>query len=61
MNKAAVHRVHRVGSTHVDYKATYLAPYSSFLNLVEWFWSKFKDGIKKDYQTVVDNLTDRMI
>lgn len=63
MGNAAIHKVHEVQSLIETrgYKATYLPPYSPFLNPIELFWSKLKGGIRRDCLTVDDNLTTRII
>ncbi|CEJ00962.1 hypothetical protein RMCBS344292_18454 [Rhizopus microsporus] len=63
MDNAAIHKVTEVQSLIKSrgYKATYLPPYSPFLNSIELFWSKVKDGIRRDCLTVDDNLSARII
>ena len=63
MDKAAIHKVTEVQSLieSCGYKATYLPPYSPFLNPIELFWSKFKDGIRRDCLPVDGNLSARTI
>lgn len=63
MDNAAIHKVHEVQSLIETrgYKATYLPPYSPFLNPIALFWSKVKGSIRRDCLTVDDNLTTRII
>jgi transposase len=42
------------------YKCLYLPPYSPFLNPVEEFWSKVKDGVRRNALTADDRLSDRI-
>ena len=63
MDNAAIHKVTEVQILIESrgYRATYLPPYSPFFNPIELFWSKFKDGIRRDYLTIDDNLSAGII
>lgn len=63
MDNASIHKVDEVQNLieNRGYKATYLPPYSPFLNPIELFWSKVKGSIRRDCLTIDDNLTIRII
>ena len=63
MDNAAIHKVTEVQSLIESRgnKVTYLPPYSPFSSLIELFWSKVKDGIRRDCLTVDDNMSARII
>jgi transposase len=62
MDNAAIHKVDEVQEliTSRGYKIAYLPPYSSFLNLIESFWSKIKGNIRRDCLSANDNLSARI-
>jgi transposase len=62
MDNASIHKVPEIQALIVSrgYKATYLPPYSPFLNPIEEFWSKIKAGVKRDCLTSTDNLSARI-
>ncbi|KAG1177932.1 hypothetical protein G6F70_001059 [Rhizopus microsporus] len=63
MDNAAIHKVTEIQNliTSRGYKATYLPPYSPFLNPIELFWSKIKGNIRRDCLNADDNLNTRMV
>lgn len=57
MDSASIHKTQEVKDLMAErgYKATYLPPYSPFLNPIEEFWAKIKTSVRRDHLSVKDN------